>query len=69
VALRREDLSPEQLERQKALDRSWDLAQRDLADPEFRGYLDQSLRRLDMTEPAPILTREEYLAQTTVSDE
>jgi len=69
VALRREDLSPEQLEHQRALDRSWTEAQRDLADPEFRNYLEQSLRQLDTKEPAPLLTREEFLAQTKPSDE
>ena len=69
MALRREDLSPEQLEHQRALDRSWAQGQRDLADLEFRGYLEQSLRRLDTKEPAPLLTREEFLAQTKVSDE
>jgi hypothetical protein len=69
VALRREDLSPEQLEHQRALDRSWAEAQRDLDDPEFRSYLEQSLRRLDTKEPAPLLTREEFLAQTAAADE
>lgn len=69
VALRREHLSPEQLEHQRALDRSWAQAQRDLADPERRRYLEESIRGLDAKEPAPLLTREEFLAQTTVSDE
>jgi hypothetical protein len=64
VALRREDLSPEQLEHQRALDRSWAEAQRDLADPEFRGHLEQSLRRLDTQEPPPSISREDFLAQT-----
>jgi hypothetical protein len=68
VALRREDLTPEQLDHQRSLDRSWGAAQRDLADPEFRAYLERSLRRLDAKEPAPMLTREEFLAQTTASD-
>jgi hypothetical protein len=69
VALRREDLTPEQLEHQRALDRSWAEAQRGLADPEFRAYLEASIRRLDATEPAPLLTREEFLARTKVLDE
>ena len=69
MALRREDLSPEQLERQRALDRSWAAAQRDLADSEFRAYLEQSLRRLDEKEHVPSLTREEFLAQTKALDE
>jgi len=69
MALHREDLTQEQLERQQALDRSWAQAQRDLADPEFRGYLEGSLRRLDAKRPGPLLTREQFLAQTRVSDE
>ncbi len=69
MALRRDDLTPEQLELQRALDRSWAEAQRGLADPEFRAYLEDSMRRLDAREPAPVLTREEFLAQTRVLDE
>ncbi len=64
VALRREDLSPEQLEHQRALDRTWVEAQRDLDDPEFRDHLEQSLRRLDTQEPRPPISREDFLAQT-----
>ncbi len=64
VALRREDLTPEQLEHQRALDRSWAVAQNGLADPEFRAYLEDSMRRLDSGDPAPALTREEFLALT-----
>ena len=69
VALRREDLTPEQLEHQRALDRSWAEAQRGLAEPEFRAYLEDSIRRLDSKEPAALLTREEFLAQTRTLDE
>lgn len=69
MALRREDLTPEQLELQRALDRSWAEAQRGLADSEFRAYLEDSVRRLDAEEPAPILTREKFLAQTKLLDE
>lgn len=68
MALRREDLTPEQLELQRALDRSWAEVQVGLADPEFRAYLDESIRRLDAKEPAPLLTREEFLAQTKALD-
>jgi hypothetical protein len=69
VALRREDLSPEQLARQEGLDRSWAEAQRELADPEFRAYLEASIRRIDEGPPAPTLTREEFLARTDIFDE
>ncbi len=68
MALRRQDLNPEQLEHQQALDRSWAEAQQGLADPEFRAYLEESIRRLDAKEPAPCLTREDFLAQTEISD-
>lgn len=69
VALRREDLNADQLERQRALDRSWVEAERGLADLELRADLEASLRRLDAETPAPLLTREQFLAQTPVSDE
>jgi hypothetical protein len=69
MALRREDLSAEQLERQRALDRSWAEAERGLADPELRAYLEESMDRLDTNEPVPVLTREQFLAQRTVTDE
>ncbi|HMJ77554.1 MAG TPA: hypothetical protein VK507_16365 [Iamia sp.] len=69
MARRREDLSPEQLARQEGLDRSWAGAQRDLANPEFRAYLEASMRRIDAGEPAPMLTRDEFLAQTEILDE
>ena len=68
MALRREHLTPEQLAYQRALDRSWAEAQLGLADPEFRSYLDESIRRLDAKAPAPLLTREEFLAQTKALD-
>lgn len=68
MELRREELSPEQLVHQQGLDLSWAEAQRDLSDPVFRAHLDGSLRRLDVEEPAPTLTREEFLAQTEISD-
>ena len=69
VALRREDLSSEQLEHQLALDRSWAVAQRGISDPELRAYLESSLVRLDAKDPAPLLTREEFLARTRVLEE
>ena len=69
MALRREDLTPEQLKLQRALDRSWAEAQRGLADPEFRAYLEASVRGLDAEEPAPMLSRAEFLAQMKVLDE
>jgi hypothetical protein len=69
VARRREDLTAEQLRHQQALDRSWTEAQRGLADPEFRAYLEASLRRLDDEKPSVAITREEFLEQTKALDE
>jgi hypothetical protein len=63
VALRRDDLSAEQLKRQQALDRSWLEAEQGLADPELRAYLEASLRRLEKDPSAPLLTRDQFLAQ------
>ena len=34
-----------------------------------RAYLEESIGRLDAKEPAPLLTREEFLAQTKALDE
>jgi len=68
MARRREDLSPEQVAHQQGLDRSWAGAQHELADPEFRAYLEASLRRLDEDDLGPALTREEFLAQTVDLD-
>ena len=64
MALRREDLNAEALERQAALDRSWADAQRALSDPVFRSGLECTIERLDAAEPAPVLTRAEFLACT-----
>jgi len=56
-------LTPEQLERQHALDRSWAQAQRDLADPAFRAELEASIERLNRSTAQPI-SGSEFLAQT-----
>ncbi len=70
VALRREDLTPEQRAHQEALDRSWASAQRELADPVVRARLEAAIRELDAKDPPPpVLTREEFLAQTAYMDE
>ena len=64
MALRREDLSPEELERQCGLDRSWVDVEQAWADPSFRVGLVDSIGRLDGRDPAPLLTRAEFLALT-----
>jgi hypothetical protein len=69
VALRRDDLTAEQLERQRALDRSWAEAERAPAEPQSRAYLEESMRHIDAKEPALVLTRDQFLALTPVTDE
>lgn len=64
VALRREDLTPEQMRYQRALDRSWAVVQQRLADAECVADFEASMRRIDSGEASPPLTRDEFLAQT-----
>lgn len=64
MALRYEDLTPEESARQEALSRSWESAQRDLADPVIRAELEHALDELDGKPRAPAVTAEEFLAQT-----
>lgn len=63
MAMRHDDLTDEQIELKRAYERSWENAQRQLADPEFRAYLEASLERLNESSAKPI-TREEFLAMT-----
>lgn len=66
MALRREDLNPEELARQRALDRSWSAARESLSDPEFRAYLEASIERVNLPDAEPI-SAEQFLAQTQPS--
>jgi hypothetical protein len=66
MALRHDDLSPEELARQRALDRSWRAAQKSLADPKFRAHLKAAIERVNMSDAEPI-TGEEFLAKTEPS--
>jgi hypothetical protein len=68
MALRHDDLSPEELARQRALDRSWRAAQKALSDPAMREYVERSIERVNSSD-APTLTGEEFLAQTEPSGE
>jgi hypothetical protein len=68
MALHREDLSPEELARQRALDRSWETAQRSLANNEFRAYLEASLERVTVSD-AVTISGEQFLAETEPSAE
>jgi hypothetical protein len=66
MALHRDDLNPEELARQRALDRSWRAAQQSLADPEFRAQLEAAIERVNRSDAEPI-TGQEFLAQTEPS--
>jgi hypothetical protein len=63
MAVRRDDLSPDEQDRQRALDRSWAGAQEALKDPDFRARLEASIARVNASDAAPV-TREEFLAET-----
>lgn len=64
MAMRHDELSEEELARKRAVERSWETAQRVLADPKFRKDLDESIEWVNHSR-APILTRDDFLAQTT----
>ncbi len=68
MALRHDDLSPEERARQRALDRSWRAGQEALSDPAMREYLERSIDRVNRSH-APSITGEEFMAQTESSGE
>jgi hypothetical protein len=63
MALRHDDLNPEESAKQSALDRSWRAAQDALADPEFRAYLQASIERVNRSDAEPI-SGQQFLART-----
>ncbi|MDZ7673751.1 MAG: type II toxin-antitoxin system prevent-host-death family antitoxin [Acidimicrobiales bacterium] len=63
MVVRREDLTEEQLALQRAYQRSWDVAQEFLADPEKRAWLEANIERVRQSSATP-MTREEFLAAT-----
>ena len=63
MATRDDKLKGEELDRQRALDRSWEAAQRLLSDEEFRAYLDASIERVRSSEE-DAMTGDEFVAQT-----
>ncbi|MCU1497705.1 MAG: hypothetical protein JWM47_1658 [Acidimicrobiales bacterium] len=63
MAPRHEDLTPDQVERQKAYEQSWESAQRQLADPERRAYLKARIERLNAQPRGPDLTAQVLLAE------
>lgn len=64
MSLRHEQLTPEELTVQRDLDRSWEGAQKALADPAFRTYLERSIERVNDAPSTGTLTKDEFLAQT-----
>jgi len=63
MAARLDDLTEEPLALQRAYQRSWDVAQEFLADPEKRAWLEANIERVRQSAGARI-TREEFLAAT-----
>lgn len=68
MARHRGDLNPEELARQRALARSWEAAQRSLADKEFEAYVEASIQRVSVSE-AKTISEEKFLAETEPSTE
>ena len=69
MAMRHEDMSDDELQRQAALERTWVGAQGSLADPEFRAYLETSIARLNASGSRTTLTRDEFLSLTEADRE
>lgn len=64
MSVRHEHLTPAEIERQSALDCSWEGAQRALADPSVRSYLERSIERLNNLSSTERLSKEDFLAST-----
>ncbi len=60
MAIRQEDLTPEQRAEWEARHRSWEAGQRALNDPDIRARLDEALRRLDEEPQLPAMTPSEF---------
>ena len=69
MSLRHENLTPGELALQSDLDRSWEGAQKALADPLFRAYLEQSIERLNSSPSTKPLSKGEFLARTELPPE
>lgn len=68
MAVRHDDLSPEEQARQRALDRSWRAAREALSDQDFRARLEESIDRVNGSALRPI-TSKEFLAQSEPATE
>ena len=65
MAMRHEDLTPEELRRQAGFDASYLSAQRRLRDRSFVAQLRRRLATLDTEPRSARLTREQFLEQST----
>ena len=61
--LRHEAMTPEEVEVQKGLDRSWAAARATLEDPTARAELERSIERINNSN-ATVISKDEFLAQT-----
>ena len=64
MALRHEDLSPDELAHQERLERSWVGAQRVLSDSEARSRLEASIERVNSSASSGTMSGDEFLAAT-----
>lgn len=69
MALRPEDLTPEQREEWAARHRSWESGQRALEDPVIRARPEEALRELDEEPQPPPMSPDEFLAITAPPSE
>lgn len=60
MAIRQEDLTPEQRAEWEARHRSWEAGQRALKDPVVRARLDEALRKLDEESQPPPMSPAEF---------
>jgi hypothetical protein len=63
MAMRREDLTPEEMRRQASYDASYVSAQRRLRDRSFMAHLRRRLTALDTEPRPPRLTKQQFLDQ------
>ncbi len=61
--LRHEELTPEEVEVQQGLDRSWAAARAALRDPQTRAELERGVERVNNS-TVGVISKDEFLAQT-----
>lgn len=66
VRTRQPDLTPEEAARQRALDESYRILQRDLEDPAFMGWIKECIVRLDERPAAMRLSGEQFVEQNPI---